>query len=881
MTADTGTTPQHTAVDTNFGTRLSVTVLDGGSNPVSGDNVTFTVTPAGSAGASFPTSPEIQPTNSSGVATAEALTANSTAGGPYTVTASDGSGNSATFDLTNIHGPPTTVLLTAGDGQSEPINTQYPIRLAVTVTDGPGNVVAGDPVVFSAPTTGDGTFAGSGRTATVSTDSNGLAQAPQFTSGSTGGAFLVTATEQQQSIANTFHLSNTAGSPAGMAIAAGDAQSKTVDTDYPIKLAVTVTDSGGNPVSGDSVTFTAPSSGPTGTFSGGPTDIVSTDSSGIAQAVTLHAGSAAGPFQVTASDGTFSVTFNLTNTPGTPASVILTAGDGQSAPIESPYLVQLAVTVTDGPGNVISGVPVRFVSPGANHGTFAGGSLSATVSTGANGVAQAPVFSAGPSAGGFNVQATEQVNNVSASFSLTNAPGAPFAVAGTAGNNQSAQVNLTFGHTLAVHVTDVAGNDVPGATVRFSASVGANGESATFANGGVATTDGAGNATAPAMTANSRAGSYTVTAAVAGASQANFNATNTAVLPSALTATQVGANSSGDLVTVAWASPNYDGGSPVTSYTITLLPSQGHITGLTGHFFEFRSLTNGAALSIEVSAVNAVGTSAASPAVQVVPITQGYWMVAADGGIFNFGATAFYGSTGAIHLNQPIVDMAVTPLGDGYWLVASDGGIFTFSGNGDAKFYGSTGGMHLNKPIVGMAATPTGHGYWLVASDGGIFAFGDARFYGSTGAMHLNKPIVGMASTVTGHGYWLVASDGGIFAFGDARFHGSTGAIHLNQPIVSMNPTATGDGYWLVASDGGIFAFGDARFFGSTGAIHLNEPIIGMSVSSSGNGYWLVASDGGVFSFGDAVFYGSTGAIHLNQPIVAIGTQPITHFGSG
>jgi hypothetical protein len=34
--------------------------------------------------------------------------------------------------------------------------------------------------------------------------------------------------------------------------------------------------------------------------------------------------------------------------------------------------------------------------------------------------------------------------------------------------------------------------------------------------------------------------------------------------------------------------------------------------------------------------------------------------------------------------------------------VASDGGIFTF---GDATFLGSTGGMHLNQPIVGMAAT--------------------------------------------------------------------------------------------------------------------------------------------------------------------------------
>ena len=39
--------------------------------------------------------------------------------------------------------------------------------------------------------------------------------------------------------------------------------------------------------------------------------------------------------------------------------------------------------------------------------------------------------------------------------------------------------------------------------------------------------------------------------------------------------------------------------------------------------------------------------------------------------------------------------------GDGYWLVARDGGIFAF---GKARFYGSTGGMHLNQPIVGIAA---------------------------------------------------------------------------------------------------------------------------------------------------------------------------------
>ncbi|HEX3462203.1 MAG TPA: IPT/TIG domain-containing protein, partial [Acidimicrobiales bacterium] len=78
--------------------------------------------------------------------------------------------------------------------------------------------------------------------------------------------------------------------------------------------------------------------------------------------------------------------------------------------------------------------------------------------------------------------------------------------------------------------------------------------------------------------------------------------------------------------------------------------------------------------------------------------------------------------------------------GNGYWLVASDGGIFSFGGS---PFFGSTGAQKLNKPIVGMASTPDGGGYWLVASDGGIFAFGNAGFFGSTGAMTLNKPIVG------------------------------------------------------------------------------------------------------------------------------------------
>ncbi len=78
-----------------------------------------------------------------------------------------------------------------------------------------------------------------------------------------------------------------------------------------------------------------------------------------------------------------------------------------------------------------------------------------------------------------------------------------------------------------------------------------------------------------------------------------------------------------------------------------------------------------------------------------------------------------------------------------YDLVAADGGVFTYGGG---AYYGSTGNIKLNAPIVGMASTPDGKGYWLVASDGGVFNFGDASFDGSAGGQPLHSPVVGVSS---------------------------------------------------------------------------------------------------------------------------------------
>ncbi|HEY2428612.1 MAG TPA: matrixin family metalloprotease [Acidimicrobiales bacterium] len=215
----------------------------------------------------------------------------------------------------------------------------------------------------------------------------------------------------------------------------------------------------------------------------------------------------------------------------------------------------------------------------------------------------------------------------------------------------------------------------------------------------------------------------------------------------------------------------------------------------------------------------------------------GYWLFAADGGIFTFGDAAFHGSTGAMRLNQPIVGMTPTSDGGGYWLVARDGGIFTF---GDAAFHGSTGGMRLNQPIVGMASTPDGGGYWLVAADGGIFSFGDAAFHGSTGAIRLNQPIVAMASTPSGHGYWMLAADGGLFNFGDAAFSGAA-AGRPAAAAVAIVPTSSGHGYWIVAGDGEAFQYGDAAAVGS-GAGAVSAPVVGAAVQPGG--LRVISADG-------------------------------------
>ncbi|MCB0992952.1 MAG: hypothetical protein KDB16_18385, partial [Acidimicrobiales bacterium] len=98
-----------------------------------------------------------------------------------------------------------------------------------------------------------------------------------------------------------------------------------------------------------------------------------------------------------------------------------------------------------------------------------------------------------------------------------------------------------------------------------------------------------------------------------------------------------------------------------------------------------------------------------------------------------------------VTLDQPIVGIVPDPDGDGYWLVAADGGVFGFS----APFRGSLPGVlapgaQLVSPVNGMV--PFGNGYLLVAGDGGVFNFSGQPFDGSIGGSVLESPVVSITS---------------------------------------------------------------------------------------------------------------------------------------
>jgi hypothetical protein len=535
-------------------------VQDGFGNPISGATVTFASTAGGTGSNGTFTGSAAAVTNSSGDAT-KVITANTSAG-TFTVTATANSITSTASTLTINQGAASKLAVQQGSNQSTIVNSQFGTQFQVLATDSGNNPVPGFSVTFTSPSTGASCGYPSPTTTSVNTDNSGLATVT-CTANSITGNYSVTAGGTGVTTVTITNLTNNVGAATNINIQAGNNQSATVNTNFATNLQVKVVDGSNNPIPGLFIQFTAPASGPSGTFGGvTSTTVGPTASDGTISATTFKANTTAGSYQVTATIGSVpgtnvftdavsrnrgrvrvnaatgnpqgvalvvSATFNLTNLAGAATTLTKVAGDNQGTTIGTAFGTNLKVNVTDAFSNPVSGASVTFTPPSSGaSGTFASFS---TVTSDASGNATAPAFTANNTVGGYNVSASASGTNT-VTFALTNNAGAPAIMTIVGGNGQHATVTTAFATALQVKVTDAGQNPLTGISVTFTPP--SSGASGTLGGSATVTTNSSGIATAPAYTANTIAGGNGLKA-VAGSLNQTFNLTNDPGVPVSIT----------------------------------------------------------------------------------------------------------------------------------------------------------------------------------------------------------------------------------------------------------------------------------------------------------------------------------------------------------
>lgn len=198
-----------------------------------------------------------------------------------------------------------TLTATGGTPQNATAGLGFAAPLQAGLTETTSNApLVNQTVAFAAPSTGpSATIAPS-----VATDSNGIASLPA-TANMTAGSYDVTASFAGANNV-TFALTNVAGAAAAISATAGTPQSAAIGTAFTTSLQATVRDSYGNPMSGATVTFTAPLSGESAIFPSGNT--ATTNASGQAS-VAVTANNIVGSYEVVAAVNSVNASFSLTN----------------------------------------------------------------------------------------------------------------------------------------------------------------------------------------------------------------------------------------------------------------------------------------------------------------------------------------------------------------------------------------------------------------------------------------------------------------------------------------------------------------------------------------------------------------------------------------
>jgi hypothetical protein len=283
-----------------------------------------------------------------------------------------------------------------------------------------------------------------------------------------------------------------------LTVLGGDGQSAVLGSVLPTPFQVRVDGADGLPIKGITISFR-----PTTIGSVAPTSAVS-DTNGLASTV-MSLGSSVGAFTFEASTpGATTVTVTETATAGPPASIAISAGDGQSATVGVTLPVQPAVVAKDANGNPSPGVAVTFTAAEGSGGVSTGTTFSPSVSVNTDATGTAKVNWQLGAIAGRNVLTASVGTLQPVTFTATGTAGPPSQMVAVGAND----IQINPGQqppALSVRVTDGA-NGVDGVQVTFVGAFGAcvlPGDASqvvvTTANGGLASVQPvlSPNATAP------------------------------------------------------------------------------------------------------------------------------------------------------------------------------------------------------------------------------------------------------------------------------------------------------------------------------------------------------------------------------------------------
>jgi adhesin/invasin len=297
---------QSAKVGSRYAAPLEAVVRDANGNPLQGVSVSFVLGPGGTGpGASFDGggSQVTEVTDAAGVATSPHFSANEVVGSFLATASTQGIVEPTGFSLTNLAAPSPRFTAVGRAKQTTVVGSRFGRPLEVRLRNADGSPVVGASVSFTlgaASAAAGASFAGGSAQATATTDAHGIAVSPRPIANTVAGSFVATAVTTATSETVDFSLQNHAGRPAAIAAGAGAVQTTVVGSRFAIRLAVTVTDTHGNPVPGAKVTFAAPRQGAAGRFGRRRTVTVKTDARGIAVAPAFSANRAKGGYVVRA-----------------------------------------------------------------------------------------------------------------------------------------------------------------------------------------------------------------------------------------------------------------------------------------------------------------------------------------------------------------------------------------------------------------------------------------------------------------------------------------------------------------------------------------------------------------------------------------------------